>query len=36
MKPEHIKQSEYKESYIKPGHIKQSEHKEKLPEAWTQ
>ena len=30
MKPCHIKQSEYKGSYMKPGHIEQSEYKEKL------
>ena len=30
MKPCHIKQSEYKGSYMKPGQIKQSEYEEKL------
>ena len=35
MKPGHIKQSEYEESYMKPGHFKQSEHEEKLHVAWT-
>ena len=35
MKPCHIKQSEYKGSYMKPGHINHFEYDEKFHVAWT-